>query len=54
MTSSNRNAAFELAGNGFSDLDDEFFTEIFPEMFDTSGESIFIFTWAYLLNSTKW
>lgn len=40
MTSSNRDAAFEVStGLHFSDLDDEFFTEIFPEMFDTSGES---------------
>ena len=36
MTSSNRNAAFEEYIH-IQDLNDEFFSSVFPAMFDTSG-----------------
>ena len=39
MTSSNRQAAFEAYSTRLEDLDDEFYSSLFPTMFDTSDDN---------------
>jgi hypothetical protein len=50
MTSSNRNAAFE-AYIPFQDLlNDEFFSSVFPAMFDTSGAFLCLISLEFLVH----